>query len=190
MIKNYKSFIDSWFLRLDNRIKFLKNGDIMKVKSQKLMIFFIFILMCCVLALPLSGRLFSSAQEGTATTLSEGDKRLSQSYLDKYAVPSSYITPYTDRGGDDTLKYAFDRDWNTAYRAEQEANDGTLQIVFNDQVKLSGIIFAIAQDATNQKPNGYPLQFMVTLTYLLRVLQARHQKIKCYFLLTQLFAAQ
>ncbi len=118
--------------------------------------FLFLILLALCLNIFFAGNLFADAQGPQAFTLSENDNRLTQSYREMYAIPNQYFDASTDRGGEDTLPNAFDGKWNTFYKASQDTNNGSLTINFHQSVNLSAIIFAIAQNTNNSKPNGYP----------------------------------
>ena len=126
----------------------------MKVKKISM---FLVVLALCFFSLLGAGNLVSNAEtQPSATALLDNDNRLTQSYWDMYAISSEYFTPSSDRGGDNTLQYAFDGRWDTAYQAGTDTNNGSLTIVFSQSVRLSSIIYATAQNTYLNKPNGYP----------------------------------
>ncbi len=126
----------------------------MKVKIYSLIS--ILFAICCMLSFFCTLNISSDAAAQQAITLNESDKHLSKSYWDMYAIPNTFFSATNDRGGENTLKNAFDGDWGTYYEATNDADDGSISISFNSEVKLSAIIFAIAQHKSNEKPDGYP----------------------------------
>ncbi len=106
----------------------------------------------------------SAATLGTDYLVLEADsKYLSDGYLDKYSVPSSYFT-YSNNGGSKStnpLSNAFDRNFNNYWKSDlaNQVNDfiNFIDIKFNSKVEINRIIYG----GEPGLDKGYPIQLKI-----------------------------